>query len=146
MRCSPCWLLGLPVPTALQILWVNNIIIDGPPAMAFTTFVLFQLFNALNARSDVATAVHRDSLRNRSLWLALGVVLVLQVLAVHLGPVQRIFGTTSFNASDWFLCFVTASTVLWAEELRKLAVRRRAQTRSTDIQDPVLITPAKEAS
>lgn len=114
--------------------------------MAFTTFVLFQLFNALNSRSDLATALHRDSLRNRSLWLALGAVLGLQVLAVHLGPVQRIFGTTSFTAGDWLLCIAVASTVLWIEELRKLIVRGRVRTHPINAQDQVLNTPAQEAS
>ena len=99
--------------------------------MAFTTFVLFQLFNAINARSDVSTALHRDSLRNRALWLALGAVLVLQLMAVHVGPVQRIFGTTSFAAGDWLLCVGVASTVLWVEELRKLVVRRRRRAGAT---------------
>ena len=114
--------------------------------MAFTTFVLFQLFNALNARSDVATALHRDSLRNRSLWLALGAVLALQVIAVHFGPVQRIFGTTSFSAGDWVLCLAVASTVLWAEELRKLVVRRRSDARPSDVHTLDLNPTAKEAS
>ena len=113
--------------------------------MAFTTFVLFQMFNALNARSDVATALHRDSLRNRSLWLALGAVLALQVIAVHFGPVQRIFGTTSFSAGDWVLCLAVASTVLWAEELRKLVVRRRSDARPSDVHTLDLNTTAKEA-
>ena len=94
-------------------------------ALAFTTFVLFQVFNALNARDDVATALHRDSLRNRTLWLALGVVVLLQALAVHFDPVQRIFETTDFTAWDWVLSIAVASTVLWVEEVRKAVVRRR---------------------
>ena len=110
-------------------------------ALAFTTFVLFQIFNALNSRDDVTSALHRDSMRNRSLWLALAAVLVLQVLAVHLGPVQRIFGTTGFTVWDWLLSASVASTVLWAEELRKLTVRRRAITPSTSYP-----TTNKEAS
>ena len=44
----------------------------------------------------------------------------------HGGPVQRIFETTSFTASDWLFCFVVASTVLWVEELLHLVARRRA--------------------
>jgi Ca2+-transporting ATPase len=102
---------------------------DGTEAHAltltFTTFVLFQVFNAFNARDDVATAFHRDSLRNRTLWIALAVVVALQAAAVHLEPVQRIFETTDFTAWDWVLSIAVASSVLWVEELRKAVVRRR---------------------
>ena len=52
-------------------------------------------------------------------------------MAVHVGPVQRIFGTTSFAAGDWLLCVGVASTVLWVEELRKLVVRRRRRAGAT---------------
>jgi Ca2+-transporting ATPase len=96
--------------------------------LAFTTFVLFQVFNALNARDDVATALHRDSLRNRALWIALGVVVLLQAAAVHLAPVQQIFETVDFTAWDWVLSIAVASTVLWVEEIRKAVVRHRLRS------------------
>ena len=93
-------------------------------ALAFTTFVLFQVFNAFNARDDVATAFHRDSLRNRALWIALTAVVVLQATAVHFDPVQRVFETSDFTAWDWVLTIAVASTVLWFDEARKLVARR----------------------
>ncbi|MEZ5179133.1 MAG: cation-transporting P-type ATPase [Acidimicrobiales bacterium] len=99
--------------------------------LAFTTFVLFQVFNALNARDDVASALHRDSLRNKALWLALGAVVALQAAAVHLEPVQRIFETTDFTGWDWVLSIAVASTVLWVEEVRKAVVRRRSRSGRT---------------
>jgi Ca2+-transporting ATPase len=93
-------------------------------AMAFTTFVLFQLFNALCARSETATVFTRDTLRNGKLWTALAVVLVLQVTAVHVDAVQDVFGTVDFTAWDWVLTVLVASTVLWFDEIRKLTARR----------------------
>ena len=105
-------------------------------AMAFTTFVVFQLFNVFNARDEQQSVFHRDTLRNGKLWLAVAVVVVLQVLAVHLDPVQDIFGTADLTPTDWLAVIGVASTVLWVEELRKLAGRRRLAG-----TDP---TPSKE--
>ncbi|MBN2624755.1 MAG: HAD-IC family P-type ATPase, partial [Acidimicrobiales bacterium] len=94
-------------------------------AMAFTTFVLFQVFNVFNARDEQGTAFTRGSLRNRKLWAALGVVVVLQVLAVHVDPVQQVFGTADLRPADWIVVVAVASTVLIVEEVRKLLVRGR---------------------
>ena len=94
-------------------------------SMAFTTFVLFQVFNVFNARDERQSVFHRDTLRNGKLWAAVGVVAVLQVLAVHLDPVQGVFGTADLTGTDWLAVVAVASSVLWAEELRKLVARRR---------------------
>jgi P-type Ca2+ transporter type 2C len=95
--------------------------------LAFTTFVLFQLFNALNARNESGSAFNRQMFANGKFWLALGAVLVLQVLAVHWGPAQAVFGTAPLGLADWGLAALTASSVLWIEEARK-ALARRAST------------------
>jgi Ca2+-transporting ATPase len=93
--------------------------------MAFNTFVLFQFFNILNARHDTRTVFHRDTLANGWLWMSLAGVLALQVGVTHLGPLQRLFDSTSISALQWAVCLAVASTVLWAEEIRKLATRPR---------------------
>jgi Ca2+-transporting ATPase len=95
--------------------------------MAFTTFVLFQFFNILNSRSDHASVFTRRTLTNRWLWVALVAVLLLQVAVVHLGPLQRLFDTTSLTVTQWLVAVAVASTVLWAEELRKLFIRRNQE-------------------
>jgi Ca2+-transporting ATPase len=93
--------------------------------MAFTTFVLFQVFNALSVRSETATVFSRDTLRNGKLWAALGAIVALQAAAVHVDAVQDIFGTTDFTAWDWVLTTAVASTVVWFDEARKALARRR---------------------
>ena len=95
--------------------------------MAFTTFVLFQFFNLLNVRSDRTSVFQRDTLRNPWLWLSLGVVVALQVAVTHVGPLQRLFDTTSITLGQWLICVAVASSVLWVEEIRKLAHRTRTQ-------------------
>jgi P-type Ca2+ transporter type 2C len=91
--------------------------------IAFTTFVLFQLFNALSTRADRHSVFSRATLRNRHLWLALGGVLVLQVLAVELGPLRGLFGTVDIGWRDWLLCALVASSVMWVNELRRIVTR-----------------------
>ena len=90
--------------------------------LAFTTFVLFQFFNVMNARFDVTTAFNRQLFDNRKLWWALAGVLVLQVVVVNWGPAQAVFDTVSLNLGDWALATGTAASVLLLDEARKLAV------------------------
>jgi Ca2+-transporting ATPase len=91
--------------------------------LAFTTFVLFQVFNAFNARADVGTAFNRGFFRNPMLWLSLVSVIGLQVLVVHWPVAQALFNTASLSGADWLLAVSVASVVLLLEELRKLMQR-----------------------
>ena len=68
--------------------------------MAFTTLMLFQIFNVLNARSDEDSAfVHLFT--NGWLWAAIGVSVVLQFFVVYVPFLQRAFGTTALSGGDW---------------------------------------------
>ena len=90
--------------------------------MAFTTLMLFQIFNVVNARSDERSAfVHLFT--NRWLWIAIAASLALQVLVVYVPFLQRAFGTVGLTARDWILCVGAASTVLWLREGSKLLAR-----------------------
>jgi P-type Ca2+ transporter type 2C len=51
---------------------------------------------------------------------------VLQALVVHLPFLNDAFSTTPLSAGDWTVCAAMASCVLWADELKKLIVRRTA--------------------
>ncbi len=91
--------------------------------LAFTTFVLFQFFNVMNARNEEGSAFNRQWFANGKLWLALAAVLLMQVVAVHWGPAQAIFHTVDLSLSDWALAWLTAAGVLLLEEARKLLAR-----------------------
>ncbi|HJV26236.1 MAG TPA: HAD-IC family P-type ATPase [Aromatoleum sp.] len=91
--------------------------------LAFTTFVLFQFFNVFNARSEFGTAFNRQFLANGQLWLVLAGVLALQVLVVNWPPAQQLFGTTTLHWQDWLRAMLAASSVLFLDEGRKLALR-----------------------
>jgi Ca2+-transporting ATPase len=95
--------------------------------MAFTTLMLFQIFNVVNARSDERSAfVHLFT--NQWLWAAIGASLALQVLVVYVPFLQRAFGTVGLTARDWVMCVAVASTVLWLREASKLLARMQEST------------------
>jgi Ca2+-transporting ATPase len=92
--------------------------------MAFTTLMLFQIFNVLNARSDDDSAFAR-LFTNGWLWAAMGGSVALQVLVVSVPLLQRAFGTTALSGGDWLLCVAVASSVLWLREGSKVVARAR---------------------
>ena len=92
--------------------------------MAFTTLMLFQLFNVFNARSDVSSAFVR-LFTNPWLWAALVLSLALHGLVIYTPFLQQAFATTPLSVSDWLLCLVVASSVLWMRELNKAVARFR---------------------
>ncbi|MDO9693203.1 MAG: cation-translocating P-type ATPase [Candidatus Latescibacteria bacterium] len=90
--------------------------------MAFTTLVLFQMFNAFNARSDTGSAFSRIF---SNVWLigAIALSLALQVAVVYVPFLQTAFVTVPLSAGDWLVCASVASSVLWLRELGKLVMR-----------------------
>jgi P-type Ca2+ transporter type 2C len=93
--------------------------------MTFTTLMLFQMFNVLNARSDERSAFAR-LFTNQWLWAALAGSLVLQVLVVYVPFLQNAFGTRPLSGRDWLFCIAVASSVLWLREASKAMARVRA--------------------
>jgi Ca2+-transporting ATPase len=91
--------------------------------MAFTTLVLFQMFNVLNARSDTASAFV-GLFDNRWLWAAIGASVALQVAVVHVPALQLAFGTVPLELEEWALAIGVASSVLWVKEATTLVARR----------------------
>src|SRR5688572_19002518 len=97
--------------------------------MAFTTLMLFQIFNVLNARSDEQSAFVR-LLTNGWLWGAVLLSVLLQFLVVYMPFLQRAFGTVPLNGGDWLFCIAVASSVLLLREITKLIGRTANRTRS----------------
>jgi len=126
--------LVMALATLLTIdLYLPGGLIEGEQSLAnartagFTVLVLAQLFNALSARSDSASA-WRGVFDNHWLWGAIGLSLLLQAAVVHLPWLNVAFDTVPLSGSQWLACFAMASTVLWITELRKL-LRRAARRR-----------------
>lgn len=73
--------------------------------VAFTLFVMYQLFNAYNSKSNSAK-------KSTYLYLAIITCFILQVLIVYIPELQIIFRTTSISITDWILIFIIAATIL----------------------------------
>jgi magnesium-transporting ATPase (P-type) len=104
--------------------------IEEARTMAFTTLVFAQLYNCFNARSDRSSALPRI-LSNRLLWLAISASVFLQIAVVHVPFLNEAFNTRPLALADWAICAALASSVLWADELRKLAARYLAASSDT---------------
>jgi P-type Ca2+ transporter type 2C len=90
--------------------------------MSFTTLMLFQMFNVVNARSDEQSAF-THLFTNVWLWAAIGGSVALQVLVVYVPFLQNAFGTVPLSARDWLLSVAVASSVLWLREASKFLTR-----------------------
>jgi P-type Ca2+ transporter type 2C len=100
--------------------------------MAFTLFVFLQLVNALLVRAGDLSVFHRFSLTNRTFWLAVGGVVLAQVLVVEVPFLQGVFGTVGLTAAQWGWCLVGLLPLLVLGEARSAVVRARgARRRST---------------
>jgi Ca2+-transporting ATPase len=115
----------------LALLGWKGVGADHAATLAFTTFVLFQLFNLLNVRTEPRSVFSRQTFTNARLWLALVVVAGLQVAIVTWGPLRRLFDTVPLSASEWGLAAAFASSLVAIEELRKLGARALARRRSS---------------
>jgi Ca2+-transporting ATPase len=106
--------------------------------MAFTTLMLFQIFNVFNARSDERSAF-AHLFANRWLWAAVAGSVVLQILVVYVPFLQNAFGTTPLSGRDWLACVAVSSTVLWLREASKAmrGVARSAAERAVVNRDRV---------
>ena len=78
--------------------------------IAFTVFVLYQLFNALNYRSS-------SKLRNTMLWLSLIGSFILQVLVIYVPFLQSIFKTCSIGLFDWILIIIVSAIILVTDKI-----------------------------
>jgi P-type Ca2+ transporter type 2C len=91
--------------------------------MAFTTLMLFQIVNVMNARSD-ETSAFVGLFTNRWLWSAVALSVALQVTVVYVPVLQKAFGTVALSTGDWLRCIAIASSVLWLREIDKVLARR----------------------
>ncbi|MGH7452873.1 MAG: cation transporting ATPase C-terminal domain-containing protein, partial [bacterium] len=96
--------------------------------MAFTTLMLFQLFNIFNARSDEQTAFS-GFFTNYWLWAGIVLSLLLQVAVIYIPFLQQTFSTVSLSFGDWLRCAAVASSVLWLRELSKVMTRATSPVR-----------------
>ena len=105
---------------------------DGPNAadetrartMAFTTLMMFQLFNVFNCRSTWRSAFS-GFFENKWLIGAVALSLVTHVLVIYVPVLQTAFHTAALSAFDWAVATLVASTLLVVYEFIKFRLRGR---------------------
>jgi len=93
----------------------------------FTVLAMCQWFNVLNCESATRSALRlkRGLLKNPWLLGGLTLSVLLQGLVLYAPPMNTLFHTVPLPPMALLPLVALASTVLWAEELRKLIVRTR---------------------
>jgi magnesium-transporting ATPase (P-type) len=110
--------------------------------MAVCTLVFGQVFYLFNSRF-----LHEASFQlarlfaNRVAWVAVGVLVLLQLGFVYLPFMQALFDTTPLSAGQWLVPLGVGVGVFWVVELEKALLRRRLTRRreggaSADIGSP----------
>jgi Ca2+-transporting ATPase len=94
--------------------------------MSFMTLALAQTFHLGNARSEEHVLTIRQALSNPVALGAVGLVVLLQVLAVHFRPLADVLRTEPLGARDWLVCVALALVPAVIGQLgRWLSAKRR---------------------
>jgi P-type Ca2+ transporter type 2C len=94
--------------------------------MTFTTFVLFDMFNALTCRSESKSILFGELkiFGNKMFNYAVAGSLMGQLCVIYLPFLQKVFQTEGLWASDLAVLVCLASTVFWVDEARKFWMKR----------------------
>jgi Ca2+-transporting ATPase len=90
--------------------------------MAFTVFVMFQMFNALNCRSEDKSLFKLGLFSNRYVILAVLGSVLMQLGVIYVGALQFIFKTVALAPIDLVIVTAVASSVFIFDEIRKLVI------------------------
>lgn len=98
---------------------------DGAPSerdttMTFTTFVLFDLFNALSCRHNTRPSYELKWNSNTAFLAAISFSLLGQYLVIYFPPLQHVFRTVSISINDVLYITCLASTIFVFDSIRKL--------------------------
>jgi Ca2+-transporting ATPase len=94
--------------------------------MAFTTLMMFQLFNAFNCRSTWRSSFS-GLFGNRWLIGAVALSLFAHALVIYVPVLQTAFRTVSLTMTDWLVTTTIAAMLIVLTELVKLVLRMKSQ-------------------
>jgi len=98
--------------------------------MAFTTLMMFQIFNVYNCRSAWRSAFS-GFFKNGWLLAAIALSLLAHIVVIYVPFLQVAFHTVPLTARDWLVATGVASLLLIGMELIKLAMRTEPRPGST---------------
>jgi len=99
--------------------------------MTFTSFVLFDMFNALTCRSEGKSVLRGEIglFSNKMFNYAVAGSLIGQATVIYVPFVQKIFQTEALSLLDLICLIIVASAVFWVDEARKFMKRRSSSRR-----------------
>ena len=92
--------------------------------MAFTTLMMYQLFDVYNCRSRRRSAFI-GFFENKWLLVAIAFSLGTHILVIYVPVLQAAFHTVPLSLRDWVVATGVASSLLFAMEIAKIALRAR---------------------
>lgn len=98
----------------------DGIVSKRDTTMTFTTFVLFDMFNALCCRHAERPVLALPFFSNRPFLVAVGGSLVGQLLVIYFPPLQEIFQTEALSLADLLYIASLTSSLLLLDTARKL--------------------------
>ncbi|WP_405269175.1 cation-translocating P-type ATPase [Methanobrevibacter sp.] len=84
--------------------------------VAFTLFVVYQLFNAFNGRANSYKS-------SKYLYLGIIISFLLQLLILYIPQLQILFRTTAIDLVDWIIIIIVASTILIAQKIMDKVIK-----------------------
>jgi Ca2+-transporting ATPase len=103
----------------------------GPwQSLMFTTLAVMQMFQALATRSTRESVLRLGLTSNPTMLALLGVVLALQVAALHAPYLSSdLLRTRSLDGLEWAVAVGAGASLLALSEVEKLVLRRRERSR-----------------
>jgi P-type Ca2+ transporter type 2C len=98
--------------------------------IAFTTLMMFQLFDVYNCRSRRRSAF-KGFLENKWLIVAIAFSLGTHILVIYVPALQTAFHTVPLSFGDWLVTTAVAASLLCAMEIAKIGLRARDRRRAT---------------
>ena len=92
--------------------------------MAFTTLMMFQLFNVYNCRSSWRSGLS-GFFENKWLLAAVALSLFMHMLVIYVPVLRTAFHTVPLTLNDWLIAAGIGATLLVAVELAKIVLRGR---------------------
>ncbi|RLE46050.1 hypothetical protein DRJ25_04745 [Candidatus Woesearchaeota archaeon] len=92
--------------------------------MAFSTLVMFQMFNVINQKSEDLSVLKTGLLKNKWLILAVLSSVLLQTAVVYIPFLQELFNTTALSVLDWIkVVGISSSVLIFVEIVKKIRKR-----------------------
>jgi Ca2+-transporting ATPase len=94
-------------------------------SMGFLVFSLLNIVLGLSARSETATVFERDTFGDSRQLRLYGLALLMVLLPLEIGFLQRVLGLEELGIGDWLPCLAIAVAYILVDEVVKLFLRRR---------------------